>query len=81
MISILEYLGVGLVIGAQATRAYPSQIIKSFVLSIIGSSVLLAYSLVTGQYGFSVLNILSVIFAIQGLIKWSKKDDTNNRKH
>lgn len=72
-INIFEYLGSAMVVVSGTVRALsPKDMWWSFTFSIIGSAVLLIYSVNTGQIGFVLLNTYCLIMSGIGLYKWQK---------
>jgi len=73
MIEVLQYIGTAFVLAGQTLRTEPLHIIKSFISNGIGSALLLMYSIPTAQYGFVLLNIVSIVLSIRGYINWKNK--------
>ena len=69
---VFEYIGAFLIASGQIARIFPKYIIKSLVLSLIGSVVLLVYSSITGQYGFVVINLISIVSNSIAIVKWKE---------
>lgn len=70
MIVLFQYFGAAFVLLGQYFRTEPNTIIKSFIFSAIGSLSLLIYTILTSQYGFVVLNIVAIVLAVKGFIRW-----------
>lgn len=76
---ILQYLGSVFILLATCLRSMPRFITSSFMCSSIGSLMLGLYSFTTNQFGFLVLNFMSVLMAAWGLHNWGKLN-TNKKK-
>jgi hypothetical protein len=78
---LLEYLGVCGVLFGQYLRTKPDTLLSSFLFTAVGSALLLIQTgLVTHQYGFSLLNGLSIFFAITGYLNWRNVHVGKRRK-
>ncbi len=77
---ILEWIGTGFIISAQVCRTFPKHIVKSLSLGLIGSTALLLYSLITGQYGFVTINVISIVTNIIAIRQWKKVNNDTKRR-
>lgn len=70
---VLEYVGSAFCLLGTVHRSWPKFIRRSLIFGTVGGVLLLAYSLITAQYGFSVLNLVSILSNIKGYVAWGKE--------
>jgi hypothetical protein len=73
MIAILEYIGTAFVVTGQWVRSTPKYTSISLMLSVVGSIIFIPYSIMTHQWGYLLLNVMSVIAGIRGIKAWKHK--------
>ena len=73
LIESFQYIGSVFILSSQYVRSQPKLIYNSFILSLVGSIILLIYSVATSQYGYVSLNVFSIIMAIVGIKNWGDK--------
>lgn len=73
MILLFQYFGAALVLLGQYYRTEPKTLLRSFIISAVGSTSLLIYTLATAQFGFVMLNVVAIVLAVKGFIRWRKE--------